>query len=104
MQYTANYHPFTTQHPHPVPLPRPFPKTVYHDSDDTDFFGSGGDDYTPDPDDFVPLTTSGRTMELDDGLDILVKDEQLPGGTPGGTKEDLRRGVLMDAKHGKNGK
>ena len=56
------------------------------------------------PGDFIPLTASGQTEELEDGLDLLVGHEELPMGTPGGRKEDLRRGALIDgARHERGG-
>ena len=33
---------------------------------------------------------------MTDGLDLLVRQEELPVGTPGGKKADLRRGALVD--------
>lgn len=81
----------TTQHPHPVPLP----STPVTDFGATEYYSS---------DDFIPLTQSGHTVELDDGLELLVTQEELPTGTPGGTEADLKHGALIDgAKHEKNG-
>jgi hypothetical protein len=51
----------------------------------------------------VPLTTSGRTDGLEDGLDLLVREEQLPSGTPGGSKADLRLGAFVDGKRVERG-
>ena len=118
-------HPFTSQHPHPVPL-SPVESITFADS--TTFHH----DFLPPPqeflsvstcnsrwskssppraqewqyamDDFEPLTQSGRTMDLEDGLDLLVRDEDLPTGTPGGRKADLRSGALIDgAPHERGG-
>lgn len=87
--------PFTTQHPHPVPLAETTSRSLIEDFDTTSFY---------DPGDFIPLTQSGHTAELDDGLELLVSQEDLPIGTPGGTKADLKRGALVDgAKHEKHG-
>jgi hypothetical protein len=57
------------------------------------------------PGDFEPLTESGRTIgDLEDGLDLLVRDEELPIGTPGGKMDDLKKGKFVDgAKHEKGG-
>jgi len=42
--------------------------------------------------------------ECEDGLDLLVGDQELPTGTPGGKKDDLRKGKFVDgAKHEKGG-
>jgi hypothetical protein len=61
-------------------------------------------------DDFIPLSDSGRWLEeghddhLDDGLDLLVPEEEYPVGTPGGKKADLKIGAFVDgAKREKNG-
>ena len=96
--YASAQHPFTTQHPHPVPLtmsPRAYLEgnTTYVDEN------------TPSPGDFIPLTGSGRTQNVDDGLDLLVTPQEFPSGTPGGKKADLRRGAFVDgARHEKAGK
>jgi hypothetical protein len=56
------------------------------------------------------LSDSGRWLEdehheLDDGLDLLVPEEEYPVGTPGGKKADLRLGAFVDGvKREKNGK
>lgn len=42
---------------------------------------------------------------MNDAFDMLVGLEEIPSGTPGGKKADLRRGALLDGvKHEKNGK
>jgi hypothetical protein len=38
-----------------------------------------------------------------DGLDLLVQQEQIPVGTPGGSKADLRRGAFVDGKRHEKG-
>jgi hypothetical protein len=95
----------TTQHPHPVPLDltrSPSPGSI-------NSYYLGHHDHTRD--DFIPLSDSGRWLEeghddhLDDGLDLLVPEEEYPVGTPGGKKADLRIGAFVDgAKREKNGK
>ena len=116
-------HPFTSQHPHPVPL-SPIESFSFADSTtfQHDFFPAPeavlsfsklsqkqrtqSRQYGVGSDDFVPLTESGRTVpvEYEDGLHLLVMDEELPVGTPGGKKADLRRGALIDgAKHDHGG-
>ncbi|WWD16489.1 hypothetical protein CI109_100915 [Kwoniella shandongensis] len=87
-------HPPTTQHPHPVPLPRDalYAQSLYADS--TTFFTPG---------DFLQVTGTSRPAEYDDGFDMFVGREELPSGTPGGKKADLRRGAFVDgAKHEKD--
>jgi hypothetical protein len=86
----------TTQHPHPVPLDltrSPSPGSI-----NSYYLGhhSGGSQ------DFLPLTDSGRW--LDDGLDLMVPEEEYPVGTPGGKKADLKLGAFVDGvKRDKNG-
>jgi hypothetical protein len=81
------------QHPHPIPIYQ----EPYEEDDSPSFYDTAGD--------FEPLTESGRTIEqLDGGLDLLITDQGLPGGTPGGKKADLQNGRLIDgAKHEKGG-
>jgi hypothetical protein len=94
----------TSQHPHPVPLdltrsPSPGSISSYY---------LGHHDHR---DDFIPLSDSGRWLEeghdhvLDDGLNLLVPEEEYPVGTPGGKKADLKLGPFVDgAKREKNGR
>lgn len=67
-----------------------------------------GDD--PEGVDFEPVCedgSSGITPEskaIDDALDLFVVRDELPMGTPGGSKADLRRGALVDgARHERGG-
>lgn len=87
----------TSQHPHPVPLdmtrsPTPGSISSYYLGPHS---GRGDDD-------FLPLSESGRYF--DDGLDMMVPQEELPVGTPGGKKADLKLGAFVDGvkrnKHG----
>jgi hypothetical protein len=92
------------QHPHPVPLdltrsPSPGSISSYY---------LGHHDHR---DDFIPLSDSDRWLEeghdhtLDDGLDLLVPEEEYPVGTPGGKKADLKLGAFVDgAKREKDGR
>ncbi|EIW69010.1 hypothetical protein TREMEDRAFT_62726 [Tremella mesenterica DSM 1558] len=84
--------PSTQQHPHPVPLAR-------HLSP----YGNNGSYFD---DEFEPSTDYRHRRETsidsDDGLSIMVPQEELPVGTPGGRTDDLRRGAFIDgAKHEK---
>ena len=85
----------TQQHPHPIPR-HLIPSSELDDS--SRFYSSS---------DFEPVINSHdseRPDVCDDGLDLLVAREELPVGTPGGKRADLRRGVLVDgAKHEKDG-
>ena len=56
--------------------------------------------------DFDPINESGHTHSrgVEDGLDVLVTQQEIPPGTPGGKRSDLRRGAFVDgARHEKAG-
>lgn len=49
-------------------------------------------EFEPKDDDYVG--------DIHDGLEMMVRQEDMPIGTPGGKKEDLRRGAFVDGvKH-----
>jgi hypothetical protein len=89
--------PLTTQHPHPVPLdltrsPTPGSISSYY----------LGPHSGRDGDDFLPVTDPGDWLE--DGLNVLVPHQELPSGTPGGKKADLKLGAFVDgARREKDG-
>ena len=56
--------------------------------------------------DFDPINESGHTHArgVEDGLDVLVTQQEIPPGTPGGKRSDLRRGAFVDgARHERAG-
>lgn len=89
--------PVTFQHPHPVPLdmtrsPTPGSISSY-------YLGAHSG---RESEDFAPLLESNRW--LDDGFNVMVPKEELPVGTPGGKRADLRLGAFVDgAKREKDG-
>ena len=104
------HHPLTSQHPHPVPLSPAaelsyMEKIQYHrDSHPTDegarkIERQSQSHFRPTQDQLglgIGFRGHEAASEVDDGLDVLVKDEALPIGTPGGKKADLKRGVFLD--------
>ncbi|KAK4688192.1 hypothetical protein P7C73_g1919, partial [Tremellales sp. Uapishka_1] len=76
--------PHTMEHPRPHPVP-------LNNLSASHFLREG----------FEPMSSTGYS--LDDALRILVANEELPSGTPGGKKEDLQRGVLVDGQRREKG-
>ena len=88
-----------SQHPHPVPLPLDLTRSPSPGSIGSYYLGRNPG---RDSDDFIPLAESEQW--LDDGLDLMVAQEELPIGTPGGKKADLKLGAFVDgARREKDG-
>ena len=83
--------PSTTQHPHPVPLHRTESLSEF------DFTVPAFDLATN------PWSYSVTSVGMKDGLEVMVPREELPCGTPGGKRNDLRRGAFVDGEPNERG-